>query len=207
MNFVTVLSKKRPIAEALSTGVAFVRHDAVFAHFVRAQLTRLRELPLAQIASVRFLISVDAHVALEVLASREALQTHDARQRLLRVSVLRARVRGQRVCLAKALTAHLALVRHPKMLLEVRREVAFVHEPLAAKVAPELWRPVDFQVAAQVTAASVAAAAHVAHERPLPPASTIPQLQVPPSDLLLINFLTLFCTSGATFASYKITLI
>jgi len=67
----------------------------MLAHFVGAQLTSLGEFPRAQVACKRLLISVDAHVALEVLASAEPLEAHDAAKRFLSVAVLRARVSGQ----------------------------------------------------------------------------------------------------------------
>lgn len=112
-----------------------MRHHTMLAHLVGAQLTSLGEFPSAQIARKWLLVGVDTHVPLEILASTESFEAHNATERLLSVSVLRARVRRQRVGLAEALAAHLALVGHAQVLLEVRRQVPFVHEPLAAEVA------------------------------------------------------------------------
>lgn len=174
-------------------------HHAVLAHFVGAQLTSLGEFPRAQVALEWLLISVNAHVALEVLAAAKPLEANDAAERLLSVAVLCARVSRQRIGLAEALAAHLALVGHAQVLLEVRRQVPLVNEPLATEVAAEFGRQMHLQVAAQVAAAAVCAAAHVAHERPLPPASTSLQsasrsLRFQPSAALLSSLGLFMCT-------------
>lgn len=139
MRRLTVLSEKGHISEALAAIETRVRHHAVLAHLVGAQLTSLGEFPRAQITRKRLLVGVNAHVALKVLAPAETFEAHDAAERLLRVAVLSSRVSRQRVGLAEALAAHLALVGHTQMLLEVRCQVPLINEPLAAEVAAKFW--------------------------------------------------------------------
>lgn len=118
-----VVLKVATSAEGRCAEGARVGQHAVLAHFVRAQLAGLHELPIAQFARVRLLASVGARVTRQAVGGVEPLVAHNARMLPLVRTVHLRTVARQVAARAELLAALVALEAHAQVLVfQVRRK-------------------------------------------------------------------------------------